>query len=451
MIQFTEEERSFYKKVMMLVLPMAIQNLINVGITSSDVIMLGRVGEDVLSGVSLAGQIQFIMQLIFFGITSGAAVLTAQYWGKRDTEAIEKVLGMTLKFGIVISFGFTLVATLIPETLMRIFSSEKQVIAHGTDYLRMICISYMISAVTMIYLNIMRSIERVKISTLVYGVAFGSNVIFNYILIFGVGPFPALGARGAAIGTLLARCLELMIVVIHSVKFNPDVKVSFKSFWHTDALLLSDFVKFSLPVVFNELMWGLGMSAFSAILGHLGSPVSAAYSVASVTRQLAMVVCLGVANATAIMIGKTIGEGKLDLAKEYGRRFKNLSILFGIIGGVLVLILRPIILNFMSVSELSRHYMNLMLIIISYYVIAQSLNTTVIVGVLRAGGDTKYGAYVDIFGMWCFSIFLGFLAAYVFHLPVEVVILILLSDEIIKVPMSLWRYYKYKWLMDVTR
>lgn len=445
------DNNSFYKKVYTLVLPMALQNLINVGITSADVIMLGKVGEKVLSGASLAGQVQYIMQLIFFGLTSGASVLAAQYWGKRDNETIEKIMGLALRLGLIISLVFSFAAAVFPDMLMKIFSSDPVVISEGVVYLRIVCISYAFSAFTMIYLNVMRSIERVKVSTGVYFVSFIANVILNYIFIFGTGQVPALGAAGAAIATLMARILELVLVLFHNYSVNTDARIRFKYLFRTEKWLNSDFIKFSMPVVINELMWGLGMAVFSAILGHLGSAVSAAYSVAQVARQLALVVCFGIANATAIMIGKAIGEGKMELAKEYGRRFKKLSFIMGIIGGIVILVLRPVLMSFMSVSELSRYYMGVMLLVMSYYVVGQSLNTTLVVGVFRAGGDTKFGLMIDVGIMWGVSILFGFLAAFVFKLSVEAVIIILLSDEIIKVPLTLHRYHKYRWLNNITR
>lgn len=445
------DNKSFYRKVYTLVLPMALQNLINVGITSADVIMLGKVGEKVLSGASLAGQVQYIMQLIFFGLTSGASVLAAQYWGKRDTDTIEKIMGLALRLGVIISLVFSFAAAAFPNMLMKIFSSDPVVISEGAVYLRIVCVSYAFSAFTMIYLNVMRSIERVKVSTWVYFVSFIANVILNYIFIFGAGPVPALGASGAAIATLMARILELVIVLFHNYSVNTDAKIRLKYFFKTEKWLNIDFIKFSMPVVINELMWGLGMAVFSAILGHLGSAVSAAYSVAQVARQLALVVCFGIANAAAIMIGKVIGEGRMELAKEYGRRFKKLSFIMGIIGGIVILALRPVLMSFMSVSEVSKYYMGVMLLVMSYYVIGQSLNTTLVVGVFRAGGDTKFGLMIDVGIMWGVSILLGFLAAFVFRLSVESVIIILLSDEIIKIPLTLHRYHKYKWLNNVTR
>ncbi len=443
--------KDFYKKVFILVLPMALQNLINVGVTSSDVVMLGRVGEKVLSGASLGGQVYFIMTLIFFGLTSGASVLTAQYWGKQDIPTIEKIMGLALKCSMLISLVFTVVTFCIPEMLMKIFSSDPEVIHQGAMYLRIVCFSYIPASITMVYLNVMRSIERVTISTIVYFVSFVANIAFNATFIFGLLGAPAMGIRGAALGTVLARLIELGIVVFYNLKMNKVVKFRFKYWLATEKWLVKDFLSFSMPVVMNELFWGLGTSANTAILGHLGSAVTAANSVAQVIRQLAMVVCFGLANATAILIGKSIGEGNMAQARDYGKKFKDLSIILGCAGAVVVLLVRPIAMRFMSVSDESLGYMSIMLFVMSYYVIAQAFNTTMVVGVFRAGGDTKFGLFLDVGTMWFGSILLGFIAAFVLKLNLTAVYMIVMCDEIIKVPLCIWRYRSYKWLKNVTR
>lgn len=445
------EKKDFYKKVFALVIPMALQNLINVGVMSSDVIMLGRVGETVLSGCSLGGQVYFVLNLILFGVTSGACVLIAQYWGKYNIEAIEKIIGIALKISMAVSLLFMVATLVIPEPIMHIFSSEPDVIAEGVKYLRIIALTYPIVAVTMVYLNLMKSVERVVISTIVYASSLVANIVINAILIFGLFGAPALGIRGAAIGTLCARLLELLIVSIYAKKVNREVKVKLSYFFHLDKILFRDFMKYSGPVILNELMWGLGYSANAAIIGHLGSSAVAANSVSQVTRQLATVIVFGISNATAIMIGKVIGERKEKLAEEYARRFLKLSFFFGIAGGGIILLARPFIISGLKFSGQTADYMNAFMLIMSYYVVAQAFNTDAIVGVFRAGGDTKFGLVIDVSAMWFGSILFGFLAAFVFKWPVVVVYFILLLDEIIKIPLCLYRYKQKKWLKNVTR
>jgi len=445
------DNKQFYKMVFILVIPMALQNLINVGVSAADVVMLGKVSETAVSAASLAGQIQYIMTLIFFGLTSGAAVLTAQYWGKRDIRTIEKVLAMTIRFALVVAVIFTIAAQLIPEQLIRIYSTEQDVIAEGVVYLKITSIGFLVSAVTMIYLNIMRSVERVIISTVVYFVSLIINIVLNSILIFGLFGLPKLGVVGAAYATLTARISEFVIVLLYSKFYNKEVKFHVRDFFITDKLLMKDFIRYALPVVINELMWGLGTSANTAIIGHLGKAAVAGNAVAQVTRQLATVVTFGLANATAITVGKAIGEGKQHLARGYARKFMHISIVLGVLGAGLILLVSPIARANLSLTDTASSYLKFMMFVMSYFTIGQAFNTTMIVGIFRAGGDTVFGLILDVTTMWCCSILLGFLAAFVWNLPVQAVYVILMSDEIVKVPLTYFRYRSCKWLKNVTR
>lgn len=438
---------NFYKSVFALVIPMALQNLVNVGISSTDVIMLGAVGEKVLSGASLGSQVQFVMSLILFGITSGASVLVAQYWGKGDIRTIEKVLGIALKFSLAVGAVFTIVTVLFPQVIMSILTNDSQVIEEGSKYLRIVGLSYIILSINIAYLNIMRSVERVKISTIVYLSGLIANIIINAILIFGK---PQMGIRGAAIGTVAAIFIELLIVIYYDRKVNDVFKFKISFLKTEDRELNRDFIRYSGPVIINELMWGLGCSTVTAILGHMGSSAVAANSVTQVVRQLAMVMSFGIAGAAAIMLGKTIGEGNIERAREYGRKFVKMSIVSGLAGSIIVLIARPIAMGAMRLTDTAEGYLSLMMLVMAYYVIAQTSNTTMVVGVFRAGGDTKIGLIIDVSCMWGISILLGFIAAFVLKLPVMAVYLILLSDEIFKIPISTWRYRTYKWLNNVT-
>ena len=422
---------AFYRNVFALIIPMALQNLINVGVTAVDVMMLGRVGEKVLSGSSLAGQIQFIMMLIFFGITSGATVLTAQYWGKKDIRTIEKILGMGLTISLAIAVIFMTLALTIPGPLMRIFTSDPEVIAEGVKYLRIVGISYLFIAVTQVYLNIMRSIERVMIATFVYFMSLVVNAIMNAILIFGLLGFPALGIQGAAIGTLCARMTETLIVLIYAHFMNQDVKIRPRFMIQIDRVLAKDYLIYAI--------------------GHLGSAAVASNSVAQVARQLAQVVVFGIANATAVYLGKTIGERKFDYAKAYAKRFIRLALIMGCCGACVILICAPIANTFLVLSPEAKEYLYMMFGVMSYFVIAQAVNTTLVVGVFRSGGDTRFGLILDVSTMWGFSILLGAVAAFFLHASVPVVYILLMSDELVKLPLTLKRYRSYKWLKDVTR
>ena len=447
------ERKQFYKSVLYLLIPMALQNLINVAVQSADVIMLGRLkdSEVILSASSLAGQVCFILNLIFFGLTSGVSVLAAQYWGKKDYRSIEIIWGIAMRFALVIGCVFTVVTLAVPGWIMSLFSSDDAVILEGTKYLRIVCISYLFIAFTMIYLNVMKSMEKVIISTLVYLLSLVINIICNYIFIYGKFGCPALGIEGAAIGTVIARISEFVMTLIYNKYYNKVVRFHFRFLLVRDKILSGDFIKFSMPVVLNELMWGLGMAVNSAIIGNLGSAASSANAIVQVVRQLSMVVGLGIATATAVMIGKVIGAGKMELAREYGRRFMRLAVIAGILGSVVVLLVRPFIMQYMNLGPTAKGYLGFMMFIMAYYVIFQSISTTGIVGVFRAGGDTKFGLYIDVSCLWFVSILFGFLAAFVWKLDVRIVYVILMLDEVVKQPFVYFRYKTYRWLKNITR
>ncbi len=447
----SDSSKSFYASVVSLVLPMALQNLINVAVSAADVIMLGNVSETALSGASLAGQIQYIMTLIFFGITSGACVLTAQYWGKGETDVIEKILGIALKFSLVTALLFTVVSMLFPVQCVSVFTNEKDVIEEGAKYLRILAISYIFTSLTTIYLNTMRSVERVAISTVVYLSSLVCNISLNWILIFGKFGFPEMGITGAAIATCISRILEFIIVFWYSNKKNTPVHFKLKYVLRHDKILFNDFLKYSLPVMINELAWGAGTAMNSLIIGHMGKSAAAANSVAQVTRQLSTVVAFGISNAAAIMIGKVIGAGDVKKAEYYGKKFTKLIIFIGIISGLLIISIRPLIINSVILTEQAEDYLRMMLLVMSYFVCAQAFNTTMVVGIFRAGGDTLFGLIMDISTMWGCSILFGALGAFVFGLGVPAVYVILMSDEIVKIPLSTLRYKRKNWLKSVTR
>ena len=334
---------------------------------------------------------------------------------------------------------------------MRIYTSDVQVISEGSKYLRIVGLSYLFMAVTQVYLNIMRSIERVAVATLIYLISLLVNIGINALLIFGLYGAPKMGIVGAAIGTLCARITETVLVLCYAFFRNKTVRIRFRYFIRIDRVLLKDYMVYAMPVVLNELMWGLGSSANTAVIGHLGSAAVAANSVAQVARQLATVVVFGISHATAIYLGKTIGEKKQAHAKAYAKRFAGLSLILGAAGGAVILIAAPIANANLALSGQAKSYLIFMFFVMSYFTVAQSWNTTMVVGIFRSGGDTRFGLIMDVSTMWGCSILLGAVAAFVFHASVPVVYVILMSDELIKVPITLKRYFSYKWLKDVTR
>ena len=445
-------KRQFYKMVFALVLPIALQNLINVGVTAADVIMLGMVGETALSAGSLANQVSFILNLLMFGMSSGAAVLTAQYWGKKDTATIEKVLGISMRLAIVAGLVFMAAALLIPRQLMLIFTQEEEIIAAGIPYLRIVAFSYLLMAVNMTYLNLMRSVERVLIGMITYAVSLGVNVVLNAIFIFGLFGCPAMGTAGAALGTTLARVTEFIIILIYNKKFNDILNIRLNLLAVKDRQLTRDFIRYASPVIMNELAWGCGMAMLSAMMGHLGSAAVAAHSVTQTSRQLAMVVSMGLAGAAAIVLGKTIGEGNEKLARIQAGRFVKMAAILGVAGSLFILaIVRPAVLHFMVMTPQASRYLGYMMFILAYFCFFQSLGTIFIVGIFRAGGDTRVGLALDLTGLWGCAVFLGSIAAFLLKWPVPAVYVVISFDEIVKLPFSVKRYLSGKWLKNITR
>lgn len=436
---------------MALVIPMALQNLINTGVSACDVFMLGKVGETALSASSLARQVQYIMSLFLFGLTSGATVLTAQYWGKGDKKTIERILAMGMCMAVAVTAIFTLVSLLMPETLIRIFTNESEVIREGVKYLRIVAFSYIAIGITDVYLYIMRSVERIKVATAVYLSSLICNVILNAVFIFGMFGCPAMGIRGAALATLLARILELILVIGYAKIYNREILFRMKYFFHMDSGLLKDFLVCAVPVILNEVLWGIANSASTAILGHMGSAAVAANSVAQVTKEMSMVVSFGISNAAAIYLGKTIGEKKYQHARAYAERFVKLSILLGIGSAVIILLSSQMILTVMAMTPLTKDYLRFMMCVMAYYAVAQTLDETVIVGIFRSGGDTRFGLIIDLTAMWGCSVLIGAAAAFVFHCSAPVVYALLMSDELVKIPIIWGRYKNCSWIRNITR
>lgn len=443
--------KSFYKGVIALVLPMAMQNLINTGVSACDVFMLGKVGETALSGASLARQVQYIMSLFLFGLTSGATILTAQYWGKGDTKTIERILAMGMRLAVAVTLVFTLASLLIPESLIRIFTDEPEVVRQGTKYLRIVAFSYTVTGMTQVYLYIMRSVERIQVATFVYLSSLICNVILNAIFIFGMFGCPVMGIQGAALATLLARILELILVIGYAKLFNREILFRMTYLIHVDRRLLKDFLMYAIPVILNEVLWGAANSASTAILGHMGSVAVAANSVAQVTKEMSMVVGFGISNAAAIYLGKILGEKKYKHARVYADRFVKLSILLGICSAVIILLSSRMILSVLNMSPLTKDYLRCMMFVMAYYAVAQTFDETLIVGIFRSGGDTRFGLIVDTVSMWGFSLLLGATAAIIFHFSVPVVYVLLMSDELIKIPIIWKRYRSFCWMKNITR
>ncbi len=441
---------NFYPQIVKLVVPIVIQNLLSAAVNSADVVMLNEVGQSSISAVSLAANYAGVLFMIYYGLGTGASMLSAQYWGKKDIQAIRVIEGIALRFSLIVSLCFSAFALLAPNLMMRLFTNDAELIAIGAEYLRVMSVTYLCWGVVEIYLAILRSIGRVTVSMVLNVMTFSLNILLNAVFIFGLFGAPKLGAKGVAIATAASRIIELTGCIVVSL-FNKDIKLNPAYLFIRNKLLFKDFVRLSLPAAGNDVAWSVAFSMYSVILGHLGSDAVAANSFVVVVRNFGTVLCFGTASAGGILLGNVMGAGDMEHAKTYASKLMKLTVITGVIGGALVLAVTPFVLYFADLSDTAMHYLKYMLLINTYYIMGTAVNTTLIAGVFRAGGDSRFGLICDTIDMWCYAVPLGFIAAFVFKLPVLVVYFLLCTDEFVKWPWVIKHYRSGKWLKNITR
>ncbi|WP_026657929.1 MATE family efflux transporter [Butyrivibrio sp. AC2005] len=444
-------KKSYHSQILTLTIPIVLQNLLSVAVNSADVVMLNYVGQSHISAVSLAAQYASVLFMVFYGLGTGVTMLCSQYYGKGDMRAIDVVEGIALRFSLLAAIIFAGAAFIFPRQMMRVFTPDPELITIGASYLRNISVAYICWGIIEIYLATLRSIGRVTISTVLNTIAFSLNILLNAVFIFGLFGAPKLGAAGVALATSISRVVELILCIIVSVKSN-NAKLKLSYMFIRNDLLLKDFLKMALPAMLNDVSWGLAFSMYSVIIGQfLGTDVVAAYSFTSLARNFGTILCFGVASAGGILLGQIIGENRLDDADEASKVLMKMTVLFGAIGGLIIFCLMPVFLSFANLSAMGKHYLKIMLFINTYYVMGAAVNTTLIAGVFRAGGDSRWGAICDTIDMWCYAVPLGFIAAALLKLPPMWVYFLLCTDEFVKWPWVISHYKSRKWLRNITR
>lgn len=334
--------------------------------------------------------------------------------------------------------------------MMLLFTPDQELITIGASYLRIMGITYLCWGITEVYLAILRSVGRVTVSMALNMLAFVLNVILNATFIFGLFGMPKLGATGVAIATALSRLVELVACVIVS-SLSKNVKLHPKYLLVHSKVLTQDFMRLSLPALCNDVSWSVAFSMYSVILGHLGTDAVAANSLVVVVRNIGTVFCFAIASAGGILLGNIMGQGNLEKSKSYASRMLKMTVIAGAIGGLIILAITPFVLRFATLNDTAMHYLKYMLLINTYYIMGAAVNTALIAGVFRAGGDTKFGLICDTIDMWCYAIPLGFFAAFVLKLPVLWVYFLLCTDEFVKWPWVIKHYREGKWAKNITR
>ncbi len=443
-------DSSFYRRLFTLSLPITIQSLMLACVAAADALMLGRVAQNEMTAVSLATQIQFVQNMFLSAAVGAGAILGAQYFGKGDRRTMQELFHLMLRFCGIISILFFVFCELTPELLMHIFTHDEELIVIGSRYLRIAGWSYLLTGISQCYLTMMKVTDHVKETAWISSSAVISNIILNAIFIFGLMGLPRMESRGAAMATTISRVIELVLCFVISSRkgyIRPDLGRIMKG----NRLLRKDFSRQCLPLLGGALLWGVGFTSYTAIIGHMGADAAAANSVAAVVRDLTCCACNGIAGAAGIMVGNELGAGRLEKGRIYGIRLKNISWVIGLASTAIVLAVTPLITSFVILTDTAHSYLTGMMVIMAFYMIGRCVNTVTINGVLDGGGDTIFDMYSLAVAMWGVAIPLALLGAFVFHWPVLAVYSCTCLDEVGKIPWVMIRFRKYKWVKDLTR
>lgn len=445
------KDRKFYKTYFGLMGSIALQNLLAYSVSFADNLMLGGYSETALSAATLCNMIQFILQQVVFGIAEGVVVMGAQYWGKKNTEPIVHIVGIALRFGLIISALMFAAVCAFPRTVMGLLTNDPGVITDGVAYLRIICFSYIVFMITNVLIQSMRSIGKVRIGYIISASSLVINVCLNYCLIYGNLGCPELGIKGAAIATLISQCMGLVIISVYLKFFEHTLNITVKKLIHADMSYLKSFRKVASPSIINGTQWGFAHCVQSAVIGHLGSTAIAANSIATILFQVTTVVIYGNASATSIITGKTIGEGNRQKLKSLVKTVMILSACLGaIVSGVIWLARVPLLTLYKITPE--AHDMALQFIaVMAFVTLGTAIQLPMDVGIIRGGGDTAFGAKMNIISMWFIILPASLLTAFVFKCPPLIVFMVIKSEQVYKNIPVLIHLFRWKWARDVTQ
>ena len=442
-------ERAFLAKLWAIAVPVALQNLINFGVTAADTIMVGQLGEVQLSAVSMSNQLTFLYMVTALGVAAGCGVLAAQYWGAGDRQKVREIIAFMYRIIAVVSLFFASLAFFFPQYVLGFITTEQEVIAAGAGYLRIMAVGYLFFGLTTAGLGVLRSTGTVRIAVVVSSVSLVISVVLNYGLIFGNFGLPALGVPGAAIATSVARMVEFLILGVYLFKMERNV--AFRP-WHLlerGKGVTRSFLLHSSPVLVNEVAWAMANFMVGVVIGRMGVEFMAANSVAMLLVQFVGIAVLGLASASATIVGNSVGAGEMEQAKRYANGMLAISFLAGVAGFVAVQVIRLPLIHLLDISEAARLYARQITHVVAANTIFHTVALVAILGTLRGGGDTKFAMLVDVIFVWLIAIPLGAIAGLWLEWPVFLVYIILRSEDLFKFGVVLWRVPGGKWLKDV--
>lgn len=444
------DDRDFYRNLFIIAVPIMTQNLLSSFVNLIDTVMIGRLGTVEIAGVGLGNQVFFLLNMILFGVCSGGGVFTAQFWGKRDIRGIRKTTGLCLTITILVAAAFTAACIAVPDRIIGVYSTDPAVIAAGAEYLRAVAPCFIPFAITFVFTLVMRTIQKVKLSMTATFIALGTNVLFNWLLIFGIGPFPRLGVTGAAIATVLARFLETGILVSISYARKYALAGSARELFGFDREMTKRYFVIALPVIVNELLWATGITAQNAIFARTNTDAIAAFNIVNTLSNLTWAIFIGLGNGCAVLIGNKIGAGDELTARSYASRITRFCPLLAACAAVMLVPLSQVLPLVFNVSQNTFGIISGMMIILALSYPFRAFNMSMIIGVCRAGGDTIFSVFYDIFFMWGFALPLAAAASFIFHAPAWVIYICLCTEDPLKMVLGMWRLKSGKWLRNVT-
>lgn len=446
------DRKQFLLYALKLAFPIMIQNLISTLVNSADTIMLGYVSQTAMAASSLANQYTFVLFCFYYGLGIGTSVLCAQYFGKGDKQTVERIIGLAARVAILISLLFFVFSFFAPEAIMKIFTDSPQTIKEGAAYLKVLSFSFVFMGFSQVFVSALRSVGKIVFPSVLYVVSLLVNVLMNAAFIFGLFGLPRLGVVGVALGTVSARAVEVILCFVYSAA-GKDIKFRLKNLFRRSGVLFKDFLKISAPSVVNDLMWGLAATTCTAILGHIGDDMVAANAVAVMVVNMGAIVCRGFSNATTIIVSQTLGENRMEDTKVYAKRMLWLTVIVSLLGCCVILAIRPFMVQFYhdKLTETAIYYLGIIMIMTTWRLVGEGINTCLICGCFRGGGDAKFGMVVDTVFMWGVSVPLMAIAAYVLKLPPVWVYFVMTLDEFEKMPVVFAHYFKFKWMKNITR
>ena len=444
------DDKPFYRKLVAIMAPIALQNLMLAMVAAADTVMLGRVDQNAMAAVSLATQIQFVQNMILGVVVSVIGILGAQYWGKGDKVVLGKLFGMGIRHCVVISVAFFIGCVFFPRYLMRCFANDETLIAIGVKYLKIAGWSYLLTGVSQCYMAIMKVSEHVPRTAWISSVTVVINIILNSVFIFGLFGVPPYGAEGAAIATLIARVIEVLWCIASSYQ-NSFIRLELRNLFSFERLLAKDYWRCALPLLGAYLFWGVGFTSYTAIIGQLGPDAAASNAIAAGVRDLMCCLCNGLCTAGGILIGNELGAGRLDQGRKYGDRLAILSYIIGFFCTFVILAIIPVVKHYMKLTDKAQGYLVGMFVILSIYMIGRCVNTIIINGIFSAGGDTMFDFYSLAVCMWGLAVPCALISAFWLHWHVLIVYSCTCLDEVGKIPWVMHHYRKYKWVKNLTR